>query len=69
MRDGTSGTSTYGAGRFMQAPLAADGSVDVDFNRFYQPPCAFCDFTTCPMPPLGNVLPFPVEAGERFPTP
>lgn len=69
MRDGTSGSSTYGAGRFMQAPLTGDGGVDIDFNKFYQPPCAFCDYTTCPMPPLGNVLPFPVEAGERFPTP
>ena len=67
MRDGTSGKSTYGAGRFMMAPFIADGLVDIDFNKFYQPPCAFCDYTTCPMPPRGNVLPFPVEAGERFP--
>lgn len=66
MRDATSGQATYGAGRFMMAALTADGSVDVDFNKFYQPPCAFCDYTTCPMPPRGNVLPFPVEAGERL---
>jgi uncharacterized protein (DUF1684 family) len=68
MRDGTSGKTTYGAGRFMMAPLAADGTtVDLDFNKFYHPPCAFCDYTTCPMPPKGNVFPFPIEAGERFP--
>jgi uncharacterized protein (DUF1684 family) len=67
MRDGTSGKSTYGAGRFMMALLMANDLVDVDFNKFYQPPCAFCDYTTCPMPPRGNVLPFPVEAGERYP--
>ena len=67
MRDGTTGKSTYGAGRFLMAPLAADNSVDLDFNTFYHPPCAFCEFTTCPMPPRGNVFPFPIEAGEHFP--
>jgi uncharacterized protein (DUF1684 family) len=68
MRDGTNGKTTYGAGRFMMAALGADRrTVDLDFNKFYQPPCAFCDYTTCPMPPRGNVIPFPVEAGERYP--
>jgi uncharacterized protein len=64
MRDGTNGKTTYGGGRFMMAPLAGDGIVHVDFNQFYQPPCAFSVYTTCPMPPRGNVIPFPVEAGE-----
>lgn len=67
MRDGTNGKTTYGGGRFMMAAINPDGSLDVDFNKFYQPPCAFCDFTTCPMPPRGNVIPFPVEAGEHYP--
>lgn len=67
MRDKTTGKSTYGAGRFMMASLGADNTVDIDFNKFYHPPCAFCEFTTCPMPPRGNVLPFAIEAGERFP--
>lgn len=67
MRDATSGKSTYGAGRFMMAELFDDGTVDLDFNKFYQPPCAFCDYTTCPMPPRGNVLPLAIEAGECFP--
>ncbi|MBI1280602.1 MAG: DUF1684 domain-containing protein [Anaerolineaceae bacterium] len=67
MRDGTTGKSTYGAGRFMMARLYSDQTVDLDFNKFYHPPCAFCEFTTCPMPPRSNVLPFPIEAGERFP--
>jgi uncharacterized protein len=66
-RDSTNGHSTYGAGRFLMAPLASDGTVDLDFNKFYHPPCAFCDFTTCPMPPKGNVFPFALEAGECFP--
>ncbi|MBZ0285972.1 MAG: DUF1684 domain-containing protein, partial [Anaerolineae bacterium] len=67
VRDTTNDKTTYGGGRFLQAPLLADGRVDVDFNRIYQPPCAFCDYTTCPMPPRGNVLPFALEAGERYP--
>jgi uncharacterized protein len=67
MRDATSGKSTYGAGRFMMASLLADNRVDLDFNKFYHPPCAFCDFTTCPMPPRSNMFPFAIEAGERYP--
>jgi len=66
MRDVTNGKSTYGGGRFMMAPLLDATTVDIDFNKFYQPPCAFCEFTTCPMPPRGNVIPFPIEAGEYF---
>ena len=67
MRDATSGKSTYGAGRFMMAPFIDETTVELDFNKFYHPPCAFCEFTTCPMPPRGNRFPFPIEAGERFP--
>jgi uncharacterized protein (DUF1684 family) len=67
MRDGTSGKATYGAGRFLMAALADDGTVDLDFNKLYHPPCAFCEYTTCPMPPRSNVIPFPVEAGEHLP--
>lgn len=67
MRDATAGKSTYGGGRFMMAPFLDAHTVDMDFNKLYQPPCAFCEFTTCPMPPRGNVIPFPVEAGEYFP--
>jgi uncharacterized protein (DUF1684 family) len=67
VRDATNGKTTYGGGRFLQAPLLADDVVDVDFNRIFQPPCAFCDYTTCPMPPKKNVLPFALEVGERYP--
>jgi uncharacterized protein len=67
MRDATSGKSTYGAGRFMMARFVGDDTVELDFNKFYHPPCAFCDFTTCPMPPRDNVFPFAIEAGERYP--
>lgn len=65
-RDATSGHGTYPAGRFLYAPLRADGSVVVDFNRAYSPPCAFTPHATCPLPPPGNALDVAVEAGERF---
>ena len=65
-KDATSGDSTYGAGRFLYATLGADGSVTMDFNRAYHPPCAFTDFATCPFPPAGNILPIAIQAGERY---
>lgn len=64
--DATSGSETYGGGRFLytEAP-ASDGTVLVDFNRAYNPPCVFSPFATCPLPPAGNRLAVRVEAGER----
>jgi uncharacterized protein (DUF1684 family) len=46
------------------APAEADGSVTLDFNRAYLPPCAFADHYVCPVPPRGNKLEIPVRAGE-----
>lgn len=63
-RDLTSGKETYPAARFLYAPAPQDGSTTVDFNRAYNPPCAFNPHTTCPLPPLENRLPVRVEAGE-----
>lgn len=65
-KDASSGRSTYGAGRFLYATLAADGSVVLDFNRAYHPPCAFTHFAACPLPPKGNTLSVEVLAGERL---
>lgn len=63
--DGTSGTDTYRL-RFLSAPAPkADGTLDIDFNRAYNPPCAFNPYTTCPIPPPQNRLKVPVRAGER----
>ncbi len=65
-RDATNGSTTYAPGRFLHAPLpGVGGQVILDFNRAYNPPCAFTAFATCPRPPPGNQLPFPVNAGER----
>jgi uncharacterized protein (DUF1684 family) len=64
-KDATNGKSTYGAGRFMYAPLTEDGAVTLDFNKAYHPPCAFTPYATCPLPPKDNVLSVAVEAGEH----
>jgi len=63
--DATSGDETYGAGRFLYADLPADGTTIVDFNKAYNPPCAFTPFATCPLPPPENELPVAVRAGEK----
>jgi uncharacterized protein len=66
--DATSGVTTYAASRSLAvAPPDADGSVTLDFNRAVNLPCAFTDFATCPLPPIGNRLAVAVEAGERIP--
>ncbi len=63
-RDGTSGKTTYGAGRYLYSPLPQDGRVILDFNQAKNPPCTFTNFATCPLPPKGNVLAVAVNAGE-----
>jgi hypothetical protein len=63
--DETNRTDTYGAGRFLYAAPAKDGTVILDFNRAYNPPCAFSAFATCPLPPKQNRLALRVEAGEK----
>jgi hypothetical protein len=65
-RDRTSVDETYPAGRFLHVTNPdAEGRVVVDFNRAYNPPCAFSPFATCPLPPRQNVLPVRVAAGEK----
>jgi uncharacterized protein (DUF1684 family) len=63
--DLTSADETYGAGRFLYAPAPVDGVIDLDFNRAYNPPCAFTPFATCPLPPRQNWLDVRIEAGEK----
>jgi uncharacterized protein len=63
--DGTSGHDTYGAGRFLHLPFATDGKTVVDFNKSYNPPCAFNDFATCPLPPYQNRMKLEITAGEK----
>lgn len=64
--DRTNGHGSYGAGRFIDAPMPdAQGNVVIDFNQAYDPPCAFTPFATCPLPPPENRLDLAVEAGEK----
>ena len=64
--DRTSGHGSYGAGRFLDAPMPdAQGRLTLDFNRAHHPPCAFTPFATCPLPPPENRLDLRVEAGEK----
>ena len=68
--DRTSGHDTYAASRFLYAaPAGEDGTTVLDFNRAYNPPCAFTAFSTCPMPPPENRLDLAVTAGEKKPHP
>ena len=64
--DATSGKTTYGAGRFIVLPKPdANGLTEIDFNKAYNPPCAFTAFATCPLPPPQNRLPIAITAGEK----
>jgi uncharacterized protein (DUF1684 family) len=63
--DETNRRETYPAGRFLYADQPKDGYVVLDFNRAYNPPCAFSPFATCPLPPKQNRLALRVEAGEK----
>jgi len=69
-RDGTAGVESYGAGRFLEAaaPKAGSTSVVLDFNKAYNPPCAFTRFATCPLPTQQNTLSVRLEAGEKTPS-
>jgi hypothetical protein len=65
-KDSTAGNGTYPAGRYLTTEVAEGGKVLIDFNYAYNPPCAFTEFATCPLPLPQNVLPFAVEAGEKY---
>jgi uncharacterized protein len=63
--DRTSGKETYGAARFLYVDPPKDGKVVLDFNKAYNPPCAFTAFATCPLAPPENRLDLRVTAGEK----
>ena len=64
--DETAGNETYGMGRFLYTDMPdSNNNVVLDFNKAYNPPCAFTVFATCPTPPEQNYLNFRVEAGEK----
>ena len=64
--DATSGKTTYPAGRFLYADLPdTNGNTVIDFNKAFNPPCAFTIYATCPLPPKQNILPIAITAGEK----
>ncbi len=64
--DGTNAKETYGAGRYLYvAKPDSAGQVVIDFNKAENPPCAFTEFATCPLPPVQNVMRLDVRAGEK----
>ena len=70
LRDTTSQTATYGAGRFLYTGLPSNGldkpgELLLDFNRMENPPCAYTPYATCPLPPKQNRMPVAIPAGER----
>lgn len=70
VRDATSKTETYGAGRFLYTDfpdhgLSQAGQIWLDFNRLENPPCAYTPYATCPLPPPGNRLQVALPAGEQ----
>ena len=64
--DATSGTETYGAGRYLDLEPDEDGSWTLDFNLAYQPSCVYDPRFSCPLTPAENRLSVRVEAGERL---
>ncbi len=66
--DDTNTEETYGGGRFLVVESPNENNIThLDFNKAYNPPCAFTPYATCPLPPRQNVLPFKVKAGEKAP--
>ena len=74
LRDTTSRTTTYESARFLHTVfpdhgLTQPGTLILDFNQLYNPPCAYTPYATCPLPPDQNRLPIAIEAGEQRYTP
>jgi len=73
LRDGTSGRTTYGGGRYLVDTVkgadlgGSDGSLVIDFNFAYNPSCAYDPAWACPLAPAGNVLDTAIDAGELAP--
>ncbi len=64
-KDATSGTETYSSGRYIDLQENTTGIYDLDFNRAYNPSCAYSEDFSCPVPPEENRLAVPIRAGER----
>jgi hypothetical protein len=65
--DLTTGIDTYAAGRYLDIEPTATGLYNIDFNRAYNPYCAYNEEYDCPYPPPSNRLDVAIQAGEKAP--
>ncbi len=63
--DATAPAETYGAGRYLEPDDLGGGHLRLDFNRAYNPYCAYNDLWSCPLPPAENRLKVRIDAGEK----
>ncbi|MEO9482354.1 MAG: DUF1684 domain-containing protein [Ekhidna sp.] len=63
--DGTSGDSTYGGGRYLDVSIGKSDLITLDFNKAYNPYCAYFEDFTCPLPPVENLMEVSILAGEK----
>lgn len=63
--DATSAIDTYGAGRYLDVTHGGGNTIVLDFNKAYNPFCAYSEGFTCPLPPKENLLEVAIEAGEK----
>lgn len=66
-RDATTGKTSYPVGRYVDPERGAGDEWVIDFNRAYNPACAWSDHYNCPIPPKANTLAVPILAGEKPP--
>jgi uncharacterized protein (DUF1684 family) len=64
--DLTTKTDTYPGGRFLDTDAVVNGTIVLDFNRAYNPPCAVTPYATCPLAPKENRLSVAIPAGEKY---
>lgn len=64
-RDFTSGETTYGGGRYIETEIPNGGNLIIDFNKAFNPYCAYNHKYSCPIPPLENTLEIAIKAGEK----
>ena len=64
--DASAKSDTYPGGRFLDTGPVSNGTVVLDFNRAYNPPCAVTPYATCPLAPKENRLPVAITGGEKF---
>jgi uncharacterized protein (DUF1684 family) len=65
--DNTNGESSYGGGRFIDLRIPKSDSISIDFNKSYNPYCAYNHKYSCPIPPKENRLSIPIRAGVKAP--